>query len=213
MLCLLRHPRIQSIVSTIMTEWARCCLHSGPSSTTTRQINGFYNPKHKQVLYIIRIFNICPKKYFWPTRQLNYNKKFKETLHCSRTLRSGRPQWKFLSNTEKICPPYSQLWLPVQGRPDEWLARRISPPQVRDPRTGGWWWRQTSRRLQAPCEASQPAWAAHLQEYDTIRLNQSTKNLPHWKMQRHDVQNRSNESMGVVGWGSRDFSCHSQVLF
>ena len=26
--CLLRHPRTQCIVSTIMTEWARCCLHS-----------------------------------------------------------------------------------------------------------------------------------------------------------------------------------------
>ena len=44
MCCLLRHPRIQCIVSTIMTEWARCYLHSEPTSTTTRHIKRFHNP-------------------------------------------------------------------------------------------------------------------------------------------------------------------------
>jgi len=50
--CHPRHLRIQFIVSTIMTEWARCCLHSEPSSTTTRHIKGFHNPNTKRVLNI-----------------------------------------------------------------------------------------------------------------------------------------------------------------
>ena len=37
------------------------------------------------------------------------------------------------------------------------------------------------------------------QRCDTTRLNQSTKNLPHWKMQGYDVQKGSNGSMGVAG--------------
>ena len=37
------------------------------------------------------------------------------------------------------------------------------------------------------------------QEYDTITCNQSTENLPHWNMQGHDVQNGSDESIGVAG--------------
>ena len=48
---------------------------------------------------------------------------------------------------------------------------------------------------------------------DTTKLNPAAPNLPRWKTQGHDVQNGSDESIGVVGWGSRDFSCHSQVLF
>ena len=60
-LCLPRHPRIQSIVSTIMTEWARCCLHSGLSSTTTRHTKGFHNLNSKRVLNISQIFSICSK--------------------------------------------------------------------------------------------------------------------------------------------------------
>ena len=39
--------QIQCIVSTIITEWARCCLHLGPTSTTTRHNKGFYNPTTK----------------------------------------------------------------------------------------------------------------------------------------------------------------------
>ena len=60
-LCLSRHPRIQSIVSTVMTEWARCCLHSGFSSTATRHTKGFHNPNTKWVLNISQIFSICSK--------------------------------------------------------------------------------------------------------------------------------------------------------
>ena len=48
---------------------------------------------------------------------------------------------------------------------------------------------------------------------DTTRLNPSTENLPHWNMQGHDIQYGSDESIGVAGWGSKDFSCHSQILF
>ena len=50
--CLPRHLRIQFLVSAFMTEWARCCLHSGSSSTTTRHIKGFHNPNTKRVLNI-----------------------------------------------------------------------------------------------------------------------------------------------------------------
>ena len=48
---------------------------------------------------------------------------------------------------------------------------------------------------------------------DTTRLNQSTENLPHWNMQGNDSQNGSDERSGVVGFGSKDLSCHSQALF
>ena len=33
---------------------------------------------------------------------------------------------------------------------------------------------------------------------DTTRLNPSIENLPHWKMQGHDFQNGSDESIGVA---------------
>src|SRR6185312_16292322 len=45
--CLPRHLRIQCIVSTVITEWARCYLHSGSSSATTRHNKGFHNPTSK----------------------------------------------------------------------------------------------------------------------------------------------------------------------
>ena len=60
-LCLPRHPPIQSIVSTVMTEWARCCLHSRLLSTTTQHTKGFHNPNTKRVLNISQIFSICSK--------------------------------------------------------------------------------------------------------------------------------------------------------
>jgi len=51
------------------------------------------------------------------------------------------------------------------------------------------------------------------QEYDTTKRNHSMENLPPGKLQGDDVQNGPDESNGVLGLGSRDFSCHSQVLF
>ena len=51
------------------------------------------------------------------------------------------------------------------------------------------------------------------QEYDTTRCNSSSKNLPHWNMQGYDVQHGSVKKSRVAGFGSRDFFCHSQVLF
>ena len=56
-------------------------------------------------------------------------------------------------------------------------------------------------KIKLPCQ-DVSSWAVstwELQEYDTTRFKQSTKNLPHWKMQGYDVQNGYNESMGVVG--------------
>ena len=46
-----RVPWIQCVISTIMIEWAQCCLHSGPTSTTTRHIKGFHNPNKYLTLH------------------------------------------------------------------------------------------------------------------------------------------------------------------
>ena len=45
--CHPRHLWIQFLVSSFTTEWARCFLHSGPTSTTTRHNKGFHNPTTK----------------------------------------------------------------------------------------------------------------------------------------------------------------------
>ena len=45
--CHLRHLRMQFLVSAFMTDWARCFLPSGPTSTTTRHNKGFHNPTTK----------------------------------------------------------------------------------------------------------------------------------------------------------------------
>ena len=55
-----------------MTEWARCRLHSGSSSTTTRNNKGFHNPNNNYLT--LQKYSTFVQKYFWPTRQLNYNK-------------------------------------------------------------------------------------------------------------------------------------------
>src|SRR6185312_3108211 len=68
--CLPRHLRIQCIVSTVITEWAQCRLHLGPSSAATRHNKGFHNPTSKYLT--LHKYPTFVQKYFWLTRQFNY---------------------------------------------------------------------------------------------------------------------------------------------
>ena len=94
--------QIQCIVSTIITEWARCCLHSGPTSTTTRHNKGFHNPTTKYLTL---------HKYPTFVQSTSGSHANEETQPCSRNLLSDQPPWMFPPNTDGNDPPYSQLWL------------------------------------------------------------------------------------------------------
>ena len=97
--CLLRHPWIQCIVSTIITEWVRCCLHSGPSSTTTRHIKGLHNPNKYLTLHKYPTF---VQQYSWLTRQLNYNKS-------SRRLSPAHGLYNLISHSGSFCQILTEL--------------------------------------------------------------------------------------------------------
>ena len=104
-------PTDTILVSTTITEWAQCCLHSGSSSTTTRHTQGFHNPNTKRVINITQIFSIY-SKVLLAHKPTQLQQKFKETLPCSRTLQFDRPLAKSPPNTDGIDHLYTQLWPP-----------------------------------------------------------------------------------------------------
>ena len=68
------------------------------------------------------------------------------TIKSSRRLSLAQGFYDLIGHSGSLCQIMTKFifstishWPLVQARPCGWLANKISPAQVRDPRTDGWW--------------------------------------------------------------------------